>query len=125
MQLAGLLRGSCQGLMWDMPPGVCPLFFPLLVRDKRAAAEALWGRGIMATELWNEGDPDSSGAEGPDAQYLRRHVLELPIHQDVTDAQVEYMSRCVREVVAEIGSPPNGRGGRRERPPSPAVAGAC
>ena len=103
--LAGLLDGACKAVIREAPPGVCPLFFPLLVQDKGAAARALWKRGIMATELWNEGDPASKEQEGRDAQYLRRHVLELPIHQDVTEAHLHYMGRHVREVIGQIGSP--------------------
>jgi perosamine synthetase len=82
----------------DLPPGVCPLFFPLLVADKARASRALAQRGVMATELWNEGDPSSAGIEGPDAQFLRRHVLELPIHQDITWPHIDYMARQVREL---------------------------
>jgi hypothetical protein len=76
----------------DLKDGVCPLFFPILVRDKRSAARALGQRGIGAVEFWNEGDPRTNGACGADAHYLRAHVLELPIHQDVTASQVEYMA---------------------------------
>jgi len=72
--------------------GICPLFFPLLVPDKHAAAQALWRRGIGAVEFWNYGDPEARGVGFEDAQFLRDHVLELPIHQDVGTAQVEYMA---------------------------------
>ncbi|TLY21991.1 MAG: aminotransferase class V-fold PLP-dependent enzyme [Nitrospirae bacterium] len=76
----------------ELPPGVCPLFFPLLVPDKRAAARALRERGVAAVELWNYGFPEAKGEEGRDARFLRDHVLELPIHQDVTPSQVEYVA---------------------------------
>jgi len=79
----------------DLQSGVCPLFFPLLVKDKPAAARALRNCGVMATELWNEGDPLSADHEGPAARFLRRHVLELPIHQDIRDTQIRYMARRV------------------------------
>jgi len=82
----------------DLPPGVCPLFLPFLVKDKSRASRALAQRGVMATELWNEGDPSAAGHEGPDAQFLRRHVLELPIHQDITSPHIDYMARQVREL---------------------------
>jgi len=72
--------------------GVCPLFFPLLVSDKRTAARALWERGIAALEWWNYGFPEAKREEGRDARFLRDHVLELPIHQDVTPSQVEYVA---------------------------------
>jgi CelD/BcsL family acetyltransferase involved in cellulose biosynthesis len=39
---------------------VCPLFFPLLVRDKAAAAEKLWERGVEP-ETARAGSSDSSG----------------------------------------------------------------
>lgn len=82
----------------DLPDGVCPLFFPLLVSNKGQAARALRERGIMATELWNEGDESVGGHEGPDSRFLRRHVLELPIHQDMTPAHIDYMARQVAEL---------------------------
>ncbi len=82
----------------DLPPGTCPLFFPFLVKHKARAARALWARGVMATELWNEGDDSAAGCEGEDSRFLRRHVLELPIHQDITDAQLSYMARQVEEL---------------------------
>lgn len=82
----------------DLQPGVCPLFFPLLVADKRRASMALSQRGVMATELWNQGDPSAAEHEGPDARFLRQHVLELPIHQDITWPHIDYMARQVREL---------------------------
>jgi dTDP-4-amino-4,6-dideoxygalactose transaminase len=86
------LEGRVTMLRKDLNEGICPLFFPILVQDKHAAARSLWRRGIGAVEFWNEGDPQASGAGGPDAQYLRAHVLELPIHQDVTRRQVNYIA---------------------------------
>ena len=71
------------------------MFFPLLVPDKSTAARALWERGIAAVELWNYGYPEAKGEEGRDARFLRDHVLELPIHQDVTPEQVDYMAEQV------------------------------
>ena len=89
------LEGRVAMLRSDLDEGVCPLFFPILVQDKHTAARALWQRGIGAVEFWNEGDPEANGDGGSDAQYLRSHVLELPIHQDVTRLQVEYIAAQV------------------------------
>jgi dTDP-4-amino-4,6-dideoxygalactose transaminase len=86
------LEGRVTMLREDLDDGVCPLFFPILVRDKHAAAQALWQRGIGAVEFWNEVRPVAEQDSGPDAQYLRAHVLELPIHQDVGPAQVQYIA---------------------------------
>jgi len=75
-----------------LPDGVCPLFFPVLVPDKSAAAEQLQQCGIDALEFWN--DSADSGLEMSDAaRFLRAHVLELPIHQDLTPWQIAYVAR--------------------------------
>jgi perosamine synthetase len=92
--------------------GVCPLFFPLLVKDKPTAARVLRERGVMATELWNEGDPLSACYEEAGAKFLRRHVLELPIHQDIREDQLRYIARQVVEL--RIALEPTFRGLARE-----------
>jgi dTDP-4-amino-4,6-dideoxygalactose transaminase len=90
-------RLSTRGPHWGkaLTRGVCPLFFPLLVPDKKSAARALRERGIVTEEWWNYGFPEAKGEEGRDARFLRDHVLELPIHQDVTPKQVDYMAEQV------------------------------
>lgn len=89
------LAGHATPLLSELQEGVCPLFFPLLVPDKQAAARALERRGISAIEFWNYGDPQASAEEFPDAQFLRAHVLELPIHQDVTPPRLDYMAEQI------------------------------
>lgn len=90
--MADKLAGKATPLRTDLPEGVCPLFFPILVSDKRATAQALWRRGIGAVEFWNEGDPEVTEDQFPDSHFLRNHVLELPIHQDITLSQMDYMA---------------------------------
>jgi dTDP-4-amino-4,6-dideoxygalactose transaminase len=100
-QLHGLLAGRVRMLRDDLPEGACPLFFPILVRDKPAAARALQQRGIGAVEFWNGDDSLARPAAGPDAPYLRKHVLELPIHQDVSPPQLQYIAAQVRQLEIE------------------------
>jgi dTDP-4-amino-4,6-dideoxygalactose transaminase len=83
------LSGRVTLLREDLPEGVCPLFFPILVADKHAAARALWARGVSAVEFWNDGDREADLA---DARFLREHVLELPLHQDLSSAEVDYVA---------------------------------
>jgi dTDP-4-amino-4,6-dideoxygalactose transaminase len=80
----------------ELEPGVCPNIFPLLAPDKPGAVAALRRRGIEAMEFWNDGDPAAEGPAHADAMFLRRHLVELPIHQDITGAQVEHMAAQVR-----------------------------
>ena len=77
-----------------LPDGVCPLFFPVIVPDKAEAASALRRRGVEALEFWN--DPVGDGDEmSPHARFFREHVLELPIHQDLSTRHVSHVARQV------------------------------
>jgi len=78
----------------SLPDGVCPLFFPIVVSDKAAAAAALQQRGVDALEFWHE-SMESGDEMGPDARFLRGHVLELPIHQDLTPRHIAHVAREV------------------------------
>ena len=94
-RLAALLLPDVAQVFPSIPPGVCPLFFPVLVPDKHAAAQQLRARGVDALEFWNDSCEPGGHEMGPDAQFLRRHVLELPIHQDLTPRHVDHIARQV------------------------------
>lgn len=87
------LAGRVRMLREDLEEGVCPLFFPILVQHKHATAHALRQRDIGAVEFWN--DLQDNPAIGVNARLMRAHVLELPIHQDVTPEQIEYIASQV------------------------------
>jgi dTDP-4-amino-4,6-dideoxygalactose transaminase len=77
-----------------LPERVCPLFFPVIVPNKAEAASALRRRGVEALEFWN--DPVGDGSEmSPHARFFREHVLELPIHQDLSARHVSHVARQV------------------------------
>jgi dTDP-4-amino-4,6-dideoxygalactose transaminase len=117
-RLAKQLAGQVTPLHDDLPIGVCPLLFPILVEDKQETAEALRASGVDVLEFWNHGaeaarvagstEQDPAYVPGQvrraglavqdppgSAQFLRRHVLGLPIHQDLTDRHIDYVAEQV------------------------------
>jgi dTDP-4-amino-4,6-dideoxygalactose transaminase len=94
-RLSDALRGCAQQALPDPGEGVCPLFFPVLVDDKHAVAIALQQRGVDALEFWNEGVEGDGLEVSADTRFLRAHVLELPIHQDLTDAHLDYIAQQI------------------------------
>jgi dTDP-4-amino-4,6-dideoxygalactose transaminase len=98
--LADRLKGAVRLVRDDLDEGVCPLFCPILVSDKHRAVIALQKSGVEAVEFWNSGDPQAAARITGAAQFLRRHVVELPIHQDISPERVNYMADCVRALVA-------------------------
>jgi perosamine synthetase len=82
-----------------LPDRVCPLFFPVIVPNKAEAASALRRRGVEALEFWN--DPIGDGSEmSPHARFFREHVLELPIHQDLSARHISHVARQVNRTLA-------------------------
>src|SRR6185436_5924336 len=98
--LAERLKGVVPLVRDDLAEGVCPLFCPILVSNKNATAKALQASGVEAVEFWNSGDPQAEARITGAAQFLRRHVLELPIHQDISLDRVHYIADRVRAAVA-------------------------
>jgi dTDP-4-amino-4,6-dideoxygalactose transaminase len=94
-RLAELLDGRATRVFRELPDGVCPLFFPILVPDKHAAALALQARGVDALEFWNYGFHLDGCDVSAAARFLRAHVLELPIHQDLTSRHIDHVARQV------------------------------
>jgi dTDP-4-amino-4,6-dideoxygalactose transaminase len=92
-RLAARLAGYAVPVFRAVPDGVCPLFFPVLVGDKHGTAEMLRAHGVDALEFWNDSSEPGGHEMGPDAQFLRRHVLELPIHQDLTVRHIDHIAR--------------------------------
>ena len=96
--LSALLDPAVMQLFPTVPDGVCPLFFPVTVPDKHTAAEQLRTRGVDALEFWNESSEPGGHEMGPNARFLRRHVLELPIHQDLTPRHIDHLARQVNSL---------------------------
>jgi dTDP-4-amino-4,6-dideoxygalactose transaminase len=82
----------------DPEAGVCPLFFPILVPDKRAAGAALAKRGIETLEFWNDSCEPGGYEMSPDTRFLREHVLELPLHQDLNERHMTYIADCLSQL---------------------------
>ena len=103
-QLATELGDRAPALHREMADGICPLFFPLLVPDKPAAATALRAHGIDVLEFWNQGADSSDAHASAAARSLRSHVLGLPVHQDLTPRHITHIARRVTELNLNVPS---------------------
>jgi len=110
--LMGRLRDLCPPLMSQLSPGVCPLFYPLVVEDKAAVKARLEQRGIEAIDFWRHGHPACDPNAFPEVTRLRRTVLEIPCHQDLSPERMSEVASAVRAAVLETKarSAPKARG---------------
>jgi len=96
--LGDLPRVQC--LLTHLPAEACPLWFPLLVEDTSVVIPRLSARGISSAALWDDLHPAVPWADFPDASHLKRHVIILPVHQDVEPRHLERIVAAVREAVS-------------------------
>jgi dTDP-4-amino-4,6-dideoxygalactose transaminase len=96
------LLGKCPGVLplYDrLPDEVSPLCYPIVVDRRDALVEALRHSSIDARAWWRGYHKGLSWSEFPEACFLKDHVLTLPLHQDLTEADCQYMSDRVRSLV--------------------------
>jgi dTDP-4-amino-4,6-dideoxygalactose transaminase len=68
----------------ELPLGVCPLFFPIIVKDRKFYHKKFMERGISTFQYWQHMHNAVPWKKFPEAVFLKRHVLGLPIHQDIS-----------------------------------------
>jgi len=83
----------------DLPPGVCPLFFPMVVEGREEVVEGLRARGVKSYAWWRFMHDAVPWTEFPDAAFLKTHILGLPVHQDLDMDHMERIGREVREIL--------------------------
>src|SRR6266849_5264087 len=97
--LYAALRDVAPPVTGELKPGVCPLFYPMPVRDKAAAMARLLARGVEPVDFWRLRQPEVQQGDFPEVDRLRETVLELPVHQDLSPADAEHVASCVRELL--------------------------
>jgi dTDP-4-amino-4,6-dideoxygalactose transaminase len=101
-QLSDALRGvaGVTPLHRELPEGVCPLVFPVVVERRADYVRALNARGIAAVPWWAGYHRALEWREFPEARQLKDHLLALPIHQDLDTAHIAYEADQVRHIAS-------------------------
>jgi dTDP-4-amino-4,6-dideoxygalactose transaminase len=94
-QLLGRLGPLVTPIFDHLPEGVCPLFYPLRVRDKHAVMRRLAEHGIETVNFWSLSHPAVPEGTFPVIDSLRRSIVELPCHQALTPEAVEQIADAV------------------------------
>lgn len=85
-------------LFTELPAGVCPLYFPVLVAARPRWLAALHAGGIPAIGWWAGYHRQLPWADFPEARQLKDHLLALPVHQDLSADRVAYVAHCVQQI---------------------------
>ena len=99
--LLGRLRDVSPPLFNQLPPGVSPLFYPLVVRDKAEVMARLHARGIESIDFWRHFHPACDASAFPEVANLRRSIVEIPCHQDLTPEVMAEVALAVRGALTQ------------------------
>jgi perosamine synthetase len=97
------LRGveEIQFLVSELPPGICPWVFPLFLEPGVEACATLRSMGIPAV-TWDGVRPLALEAElFPDAEFLYKNLVFLPVHQNLTAEDLRHIVEVVRRVLQQ------------------------
>lgn len=86
----------------DLPPGVCPLLFPFQAENGPVIVDRLVRRGVQAGNFWGRQHPAVPEGVFPEVDLLRRTVVGLPCHQDLSPEIIDWMADQVCEVSQEM-----------------------
>ena len=75
--------------------GAAPFAFPVSVPDKRTFLERIRRAGIDAINFWSVPHPSLEAGADPVAEQLRRHVVGLPVHQELSAPDLDRICAAV------------------------------
>jgi dTDP-4-amino-4,6-dideoxygalactose transaminase len=79
--------------------GVCPLFYPLPVRNKDNVMNYLKNKSMETINFWSWEHPLIKKGDFPEADRLRESIVELPIHQDIHEEDLTYMCSTIKNML--------------------------
>jgi dTDP-4-amino-4,6-dideoxygalactose transaminase len=86
----------------NLQEGVCPLVFPIIVKDRSAWAGALQRLGIGAYSWWEGYHRKCSWEAFAEARYLKDHLLCLPVNQGLGELQMAFIGQAVTALRLEM-----------------------
>ncbi len=92
LYLLDRLRKVSPPVFTELPPGVCPLSYPLRTHNKLEVLARLMNRGVEGVNMWSEQPASIPVGEFPEADELRKSIVELPCHQDFTTEAIEFIA---------------------------------
>jgi dTDP-4-amino-4,6-dideoxygalactose transaminase len=80
----------------ELRDGAVPIAFPVQVESPRSLGSALAGEGIDSGFLWPTWHPTLPVDRYPIARHFREKVLAVPVHQELTLADVARIADAIQ-----------------------------
>jgi dTDP-4-amino-4,6-dideoxygalactose transaminase len=97
--LASRLRNRVTTPFPELPDGICPLFLPVLVENKRAVKEGLERLGVECIDFWSQTHPTCPPDLTAEISEWRNQCLALPNHQSLNQRQIDRTADALLSVL--------------------------
>lgn len=87
-------------------PGLAPWILPVAVDDPDAVRDAMIRAGVQAFRVWGEEHPAVDLTGFPAAAWLKRHLVGLPVHQELRPRDLERVAAAFLTAIAGRQPPP-------------------
>jgi len=83
------------------PNGIIPINFPVIIKnkDRNYVYFKLLKRGVETVSLYHTLIPQIKKQDYPVSYYLSRHILNLPIHEDISKHDMDIILKELRDVL--------------------------
>lgn len=79
----------------DLPQGICPLYYPVLVKDRDHVWMKLNQKSIPALAWWAGYHKGFSWESYPEACFLKNNLLCLPVNHELTECDLDFISETL------------------------------
>ncbi|MBX2838595.1 MAG: DegT/DnrJ/EryC1/StrS family aminotransferase [Gammaproteobacteria bacterium] len=90
------LKTIAKPLFSHLPEQCCPLYFPLVVDNPQKLVADLALDNIESFHWWQHMHPAVNWPQFPKAQSMKQRIVALPLHHQLTTAQVKHVARSVK-----------------------------
>lgn len=98
-RLASWLRVYTSIPFPELAPGVCPLLFPILVPNREQVRSQLQALGVESGNYWPAPHATCPADLAAEVAPWRQRCLELPIHQELSESDIDRVAKAVIEVL--------------------------
>lgn len=85
-------------LFSELPEGACPMVFPVRVGPRRRLRNQLAESGIETYTFGEWRHPAIAFERFPEVATLRHEILGLPVHQNLTPADIERIASAIKQI---------------------------
>lgn len=85
-----------------IPSGICPLYFPVIVKQRDIVSRMLNDFSIDSIAFWAGYHKDLNWSKYHEACYLKNNLLALPVHQQLNEKHINYIADKLKTIICKI-----------------------